>query len=73
MAEKITAEDVAAAEASLISIKESSEPGSPERTAAMQAVNDLRMAYRLQEEQDPASQRSAGHTPVAVDNDGSEG
>lgn len=66
----ISAEAVAAAEASLVDIKESTAPGDPERVAAMQAVNDLRMAYRQQEENDPDSPRTPGHGIVTLDNDG---
>jgi hypothetical protein len=63
VADVITAEDVAAAEAELAAIKEENDHGTPERGAAMQAVADLRMAFRLQEE---AAGRRSG--PVAVVN-----
>lgn len=66
----ITADSVAAAEAQLQAIKEQTEPGDPERVRAMQAVADLRMLYRAQEENDPNSERQPGHGIVTQDNDG---
>lgn len=47
-AQPITSQDLAAAEASLVSIKESG--SREEQVAAMQAVADLRSAFRAQEE-----------------------
>lgn len=63
----ISAEQVAAAEQHLLAVKES---GTLEdRVAAMQAVNDLRSAYRAQEE--AAGRRRPGHT-VEVENETGE-
>jgi hypothetical protein len=68
MPEIITAEAVAAAEAQLVEIKKSTEPGDPERVRAMQAVNELRSMYRRAEEANPDSPRTAGHGVVVQDN-----
>lgn len=67
MADEITAEELAAAEASLRDIKETAEPGSDERKAAMQAVADLRQAFR---EQESNAGRRTGLV-AATDEDGS--
>lgn len=63
---EISAEDVAAAEASLVQIKES---GDREQiNAAMQAVADLREGFRRQE---AAAGRRSGLV-TAADNDGTD-
>lgn len=63
----ITAEQVAAAEAHLIATKKQKDPEA--KREAGQALNDLRSAYRKQEED--AGRRSLGHGVVTED--GGEG
>lgn len=50
MAEEITAENVAAAEAQLVDIKADPDTSAEEYKNAAQALTDLRQAFRLQEE-----------------------
>lgn len=47
----ITAEQVAAAEDNLVAVKKAKKQDIEARREAMQAVNDLRSAFRTQEEQ----------------------
>lgn len=59
---EITAEQVAAAEADLVATKKRAKHGHEDRTAAMQALADLRSAFRAQEE--AAGRRTPGHAVV---------